>query len=95
MVTDPYSPSPELVEQQREWFGNPRHFQRDYLTAAVAYRNENGHPELVPYSQVRELVEAVERMECDCLPYAHLPEYADGRCARCAALAPFTQEDTP
>ena len=92
MTTDPYFPSPELVDYPVTSRHVTKGDRRRILTAAVAFRHPDGHPELVPYSQVRELVEAVERMECDCLPFAHLPEYADGRCARCAALAPFTQE---
>lgn len=74
-MTD-YSPSPELVEALRE-----RGFYRadvyDTTRAAVAFRHPDGNPELVPWEQVRELVEAARdlglAMADAALPYCFTP----------------------
>lgn len=81
MTSDPtYSPSPELVEACCEVAPT---YARAF-TAAVAYRTPDGHPELVPWEQVRELVEAA-RYALD-----NGITWDSGRLR--AALAPFTRE---
>lgn len=82
-MTD-FTPSPELVEAAAAAFptyGTDEDCVLECLSAAVAYRNKNGDPELVPYAQVRTLREFVQSSPCEC----HLPEYPDRRCDRCAA----------
>lgn len=93
-MTDPYSPSPELVEAAvRGKFAGPflsvDTWAAATLTAAVAFRHPDGHPELVPWEQVRELVDAAQRV-IDTHPLS--PAGAGGRMMLRAALAPFTQE---
>lgn len=98
-----YEPSPELVA----WcLDSPDPFDpepvRHALTAAVAYRTPDGHPELVPWEQVRELVDAAREAEpwLDYLDTNHAPDWAPHEATILTrdltrlrdALTPFTQE---
>jgi len=104
-MTDPYSPSPELVEAAMIALDDQVAEAGDYdnfsnwrfarvMEAAVAFHHPDGHPELVPYSQVQELVDAARTlfefagedwMGC---PEPRIEDWDRLR----AALAPFTQE---
>lgn len=91
-MTDPSSPSPELVEAADDAAWTAEHVGWNPLgiiQAAVAFRHPDGHPELVPWEQVRELVDAAQRV-IDTHPLS--PAGAGGRMMLRAALAPFTQE---
>jgi len=111
MANDPYSPSPELVEglailnaHRSGWLWDDagKHTQdvlrsdaTAALTAAVAYRHPDGHPELVPWAQVQELVTAI-KMLLEGGESSREGDWYYGlgstlHTAR-AALAPFTQD---
>ena len=108
MTTEPYTPSPELVEAcainvaiilghamksvyPPQAAPNTVRITEQFLTAAVAFRHPDGHPELVPWEQVRELVEAAQEAESWVWSCGTEHAYADADRLN-ASLVPFTQE---
>ena len=101
-MTDPYSPSPELVEAVADLSGCGTDTTEFVIGEAVDFRHPDGRPELVPWEQVRELVDAAREAEpwLDYLDTNHAPDWAPNEASVVAndlarlraALAPFTQE---